>query len=146
MKLGEIQLKWITELEEHPERQMTGYLGNIGKHSKTNEVVCKLCCLGQAVVVLEGINVNTYEGKIFSGGSKGELSEKHIEVLGLRSCNGRLNQEVLPDNHIFKSKKYYDSLIKINDNYCSEESDELPWVLIAKTMREYPEWAFKESK
>jgi hypothetical protein len=143
MKLGETQLKWINELENHPERQVKGYLGKIGKNNE-DKVVCELCCLGQAVVVLENIDINNFEGSVRSGNNSTELCFNHQELLGLMDDNGKVIQKVLPYGHIFKSEKY-DSLSEIND-YGYEFDGKPTWVLIAETMKKYPEWAFKKSK
>lgn len=141
MKLGENQLKWIKELEEHPERQISGYLGEIG------EEVCELCCLGQGVVVLENIDVNNFEGSVVSGASFIDLSAKHQKLLGLKDGKGSVNKDLLPNGHCFKDE-IWDSLVSINDddNGYPFKDNEQTWVLIAKTMREYPKWAFKESR
>lgn len=139
MKLGKIQLKWAKELEEHPERQLKGSLGRISKINGT--VTCSLCCLGQGVVVADAIDIDTFEGYVLSGDECGLLNEKHQDLLGLRDDVGTVTTSILPKNHLF-NKKIYDCLTNINDRHDSEET----WVLIAKTMREFPEWAFVESK
>ncbi len=125
MNLTEIQEKWLSELEAHPERQMKG---SLGRKDKNGNIKC--CCLGQACLIINE-NAEWYNDSILeSNHNRSALSWQDNAILGLNSINGVLKETAFINNINYKS------LVDMND-------EGLTWPEIAKYIRENPENVFK---
>ena len=106
---------WLTTLEQHPERQTTGYL------KKSNN---KMCCLGQLCDLLyEPNETQLLEGDYYSYGEDEnieDLPEEVVEFMGFYGPYGELDNS---------------TLAQLND-------DGITWPEIAKFIRENPEKVF----
>jgi len=109
---------WLTTLEQHPERQTTGYL------KKSNN---KMCCLGQLCDLLyEPNEIQLLEGYYYSYGEDeniDDLPEEVVEFMGFYGPYGELDNSA------------GDTLAQWND-------DGTTWPDIAKFIRENPEKVF----
>jgi hypothetical protein len=109
---------WLTTLEQHPERQTSGYL---------KKEDGKMCCLGQLCDLLyEGLEVELTEDCYYSYGEDGNFEDLPNEVVRLMGFYDSYG--LIPD---FKS-----SLAEMNDLGDS-------WPAIAKFIRENPDKVFK---
>jgi len=126
-ELGPIQKEWLKSLREHPERQMSGQLGE-GIPESYNA-----CCLGEWCVVynrMMGLPDPFRNGQIYSGGSLGWLKEPH---------NDCFNREYGGTSALIEgSLKTYKSLGHMNDSGVT-------WPEIADFVEANPEAVFIKS-
>jgi hypothetical protein len=122
MELGPIQKAWIASLRAHPERQMTGKLGE-----RRSNGTYQACCLGEGGLIAGVCHWNasgTLESMVETGNS-GTLGGGAYNSLGLYGPTG-------------KNKKKPMSLSSINDAGTS-------WSEIADMLEDNPEDWFQRS-
>jgi len=130
MKLGPIQEAWVKSLEEHPERQMAGSLGEITSGDKY-----RACCLGEALCVMHalGHRPSPFQGRdIYSYVKSGSLDKLDWQLLGLRGEWGNLGEPIMLSGVVC------DSLAQANDRGVT-------WPKIAASIRANPEKVFTKS-
>lgn len=143
MEIGPIQELWLYRLENYPERQMTGRLGEY--NSKTDEY--SACCLGEYLITykraqkipFEDIWDNEHNEEsglnnflLFDENDE-ETLVNSFDDLGLFSESGDIQ-----GNYTTQEGETYGCLAEMND-------DNVPWPEIAAIIRENPEKFFRES-
>ncbi len=85
MELGPIQKTWIKSMREHPERQMTGWLGRF----KDFPGDYKACCLGELhICYRRENNIELKLNVIYLEDGKSLRVLEHYQMYGLRGSSG----------------------------------------------------------
>lgn len=132
MKLGPIQERWVTSLEQNPERQMHGSLG-----WKNADGTYRACCLGEGGLIAGVCKWKEY-GSLANLGVDSVVVLENYNALGLRGKTGTFLESVTINETLFTS------LADMNDvpnsaGYC------FSWKDIAAYIRANPENVFTHS-
>jgi len=136
MELGRIQKEWVKSLREHPERQMSDFLGKVVDRDEY-----KACCLGELLCVrarLENKPPPFVYGSIWDGDNSSSLTSSY-GGLGLRSNNGGF--EIDEEIRIFMK----DSRIEKTDSLASLNDSGVKWPIIADFVEAFPDKIFTKS-
>lgn len=127
-QLGPLQKKWVEELRNNPDQQMSKALGIPAKK--------KFCCLGKALMIIceeYNLPIDVNEGGcLLSEGERGVLST--YDKIGLRNNVGAFSYE----KTICITGRYFNSLADANDSGIS-------WLDLADFIERNPEIVFTKS-
>jgi len=138
MKIGPIQEQWLQRLEQHPELQMRGYLGEL----TTNGYLA--CCLGEYLLTYkrimgEDISRLFHNGELWYSKRDNEKDgDKNLSSLNIFTDLGLYDEVGSFEGDSEDGGRKYNSLAEMNDNGVS-------WPEIAAYIRKYPEMVFTKS-